>query len=158
MLACVASVLYNLVVSVKTNMQQKIKKYLGVNDLLLLAALLVAAALIWNTVQAMQRNYHLQQKYSQLQAEVELLELENQNMRYNIAYLKTDAYLELAAREKFDKAAAGESMVHLPNTKAEATPTAAKRQVPTAKEKQTGWQANINDWWQFLQGRKQHQT
>ncbi len=135
-------------------MKQKLLKHFGFNDLLLIGALLVALALVWNTVSAMQRNYYLQQKFDKLQAEVDLLEVENQNLGYNINYLKTDSYLELAAREKFSKAASGETLVYLPNTKAAAQVQAGEVQKQTPDNKSTGWQGNLVDWWLFLQGRE----
>ena len=62
-------------------MKNGISKYVSFNDLLLVGALLVALALAWNTVTAMQRNYRLQQKYDQLETEVDLQNLENQNLK-----------------------------------------------------------------------------
>lgn len=134
-------------------MIDKIKKHVGSNDLILVVALLIALGLAWNTISAMQRNYYLQQKYNQLKAEVELIKIKNQNLRFNIAYLKSDEYLELAARDKFNKAAPGETMVYLPqNGEAEKAPiakTTAKKQIT----RQRGWRVNISDWWQFFQGK-----
>lgn len=129
-----------------------IKKYFEANDLLLLGGLLIAAGLTWNTVTAMQRNYRLQQKYDQLKAEVELQELENQNLKYNIAYLKTDDYLELAAREKFNKANPGETMVYLPSSGKEEQAAVIKSPVVAKKSEPTGWRANLQAWLKFLKG------
>ena len=134
-------------------MINKIQKYLSFNDALLIGALVVAFVIGWNTLSAMQRNYSFQQKYNRLSAEVELKVLENQNLRYKIEYLKTSGYLELAAREKFNKALPGETMVYLPNS-------GAKEQAPTVKQVSgetqkvaTGWRANVMAWRQFLNGK-----
>lgn len=133
-------------------MIQKIKKHVNSNDLILVGALLIALGLAWNTITAMQRNYFLQQKYNQLKAEVELIKVQNQNLRYNIAYLKSDEYLEVAARDKFNKAAPGETLVYLPqNGEAQKAPI-AKSTAQKQKPRQTGWRANFADWWQFFQG------
>ena len=130
------------------------KKYFRFNDLLLLGALLMALGLGWNTISAMQRNYHLQQKYDQLKAEVELQDLQNQNLRYNIAYLKTDDYRELAARDKFSKALPGETMVYLPSNGAATQAPAAKNPVVVKKVPVNhGWRGNIQAWLRFLQGK-----
>lgn len=121
--------------------------------MLLLGALLIAAGLVWNTIGAMQRNYRLQQKYDQLSSEVELLKLQNQNLRYNIAYLKTDDFLELAARDKFSKSLPGESMVYLPgNSAAVQAPIAKTKQQPKKVAEPAGWRGNMRSWWQFFQG------
>ncbi|HMS31280.1 MAG TPA: septum formation initiator family protein [Candidatus Saccharibacteria bacterium] len=130
-----------------------LKKYFTFDDLLLVGALLITLGLAWNTVTAMQRNYRLQQKYNQLQAEVSLIELENQNLRYKIAYLKTDDYLELAAREKFNKAIPGEAMVYLPGSGSAQKAPVAKSTVAPAKPQPKGWQANFASWMRFIQGK-----
>lgn len=134
-------------------MHFNIKKYISFNDLLLVGALFFALGLGWNTVSAMQRNYRLQQKFDQLKAEVELSELENQNLKYNIAYLKTDDYRELAARDKFNKALPGETMVYLPKHSSVTQAPIAKNKVQPKKVQPGGWQANVKAWWQFLQGK-----
>jgi cell division protein FtsB len=130
----------------------RITKYFGSNDLILVGALVIALGLVWSTVEVMQRNYYLQQKFNKLSAEVELQKIENQNLRYNINYLKTDDYLELAARSKFNKASPGETMVYLPKKGETEQAVVAKNKVAPARKQPTGWQANISDWWQFLQG------
>ena len=135
-------------------MQIHLKKLISFNDLLLIGSLLIALALGWNTISAMQRNYRLQQKYDQLKAEVELQELQNQNLRYNIAYLKTDDYKELAARDKFSKALPGENMVYLPGG-GTAKQAPVPKNISQAKALQSkGWQANVQAWWKFLQGKE----
>ena len=134
-------------------MQTNLRKYLSFNDLLLIGALLIALGLGWNTIGAMQRNYRLQQKYDQLKAEVELSELQNQNLKYNIEYLKTDDYLELAAREKFNKALPGETMVYLPNNAAATQAPVAKSTVAKKAEAPKGWRGNLQSWARFLQGK-----
>lgn len=131
---------------------QRLQKYVNSNDLILILALVIAGALVWNTVIAMQRNYRLQQKYERLRAEVELQELENQNLKYQIAYLKTDAFLELAARDKFSKAAPGETLVYLPGSGEENRQAVATAKQVKQAEKKTGWRGNLEAWWQFLKG------
>ncbi len=133
-------------------MQTNLRKYLSFNDFLLIGALLVALGLGWNTIGAMQRNYRLQQKYDQLRAEVELHELQNQNLKYNIEYLKTDDYRELAAREKFNKSLPGETMVYLPNNAAATQAPVAKSTVQKKTATPKGWRANLQAWVRFLQG------
>ena len=131
----------------------RIKKYFSYNDILLLGALILALGLGWNTVTAMQRNYRLQQKYDQLKAEVELEELQNENLKYNIAFLKTDDYLELAARDKFNKALPGETLVYLPsNSEAKRAPV-AKNTTSRKQNEATGWRTNVRAWWDFLRGK-----
>lgn len=135
-------------------MPLNLKKYFDFNDLLLLGALLIALGLGWNTVTAMQRNYRLQQKYDQLKAEVELAELQNQNLKYQIAYLKTEDYQELAAREKFNKALPGEHLVYLPGSGAARQAPVAKNTATSSKPVPQGWKGNLQAWWKFLRGKE----
>ena len=135
-------------------MTENFKKYFKFDDLLLVGALLIALGLAWNTVSAMQRNYRLQQKYNQLQAEVSLLGLENQNLKYKINYLKTDDFLELSARDKFNKAIEGETMVYLPNSGEPQKALVAKSAVISKKPQAKGWQGNLASWVNFLKGRQ----
>ena len=137
-------------------MTNNLRKYLSFDDVLLLGALLIALGLAWNTVTAMQRNYRLQQKYNQLYAEVELYELENQNLKYNIEYLKTDDYLELAAREKFNKAIEGETMVYLPKSGNTQQSPVVKNAVKEEKAVKQDWRVNLRAWWNFLLARNIH--
>ena len=128
----------------------RLKKYFSFNDMLLLGTLVLALGLGWNTITAMQRNYRLQQKYNLLQAEVELEELQNENLKYNIAYLNTNDYLEIAARDKFNKALPGETMVYLPSTSTSKRAAVAKKTVLQKQAKETGWRANVQAWWSFF--------
>ena len=131
----------------------QIKKYFSFNDILLLAALVLALSLGWNTVTAMQRNYRLQQKYDQLKAEVELEQLQNENLKYNIAYLKTNDYLELAARDKFNKALPGETLVYLSGNSVAKRAPVAKNTTQQKQNDTKGWRSNVSAWWSFLRGR-----
>jgi len=134
-------------------MINKIQKYLSFNDALLIGALVVAFVIGWNTLSAMQRNYSLQQKYNRLSAEVELKELENQNLKYKIEYLKTSGYLELAAREKFNKALPGETLVYLPNSGSEEQAPTVRQVSGETQKVATGWRANVMAWREFLNGK-----
>ncbi len=139
-------------------MKQQLSRYFSFNDALLVGALLVGLALVWNTVTTMQYNYYLQQKYDNLKAEVDLQELQNQNLKYNIAYLKTDDYLELAARDKFNKAAPGENLVYLPDNGTSQSAPVAKNTAQPKKVEPHGWKTNVQSWWHFLQGKDSNQT
>ena len=134
-------------------MYSRISKIFNITDVLLIGALLVAIALGWNTVSAMQQNYRLQQKYNQLETEVSLAEIENQNIKYKIAYLKTDDYLELAAREKFNKVIPGEAMVYLPGSGSAQKAAVAKSTVAPTSPQPKGWKANLASWVRFVQGK-----
>lgn len=135
-------------------LKHTLQRYLNSNDLILVLALVVGAALGWNTIVAMQKNYRLQQKYNSLKAEVDLQEIENQNLKYQIAYLKTDAFLELAARDKFNKAAPGETMVYLPGSGEAQRQAVATSKTAAKVNNPEGWRGNLNAWWNFIRGKQ----
>lgn len=82
--------------------------------LLLVVGAALAFLLVWQAASAALENYALQREVDELRSEVELLELENQSISYNIAYFKTDSYLDLAARENFNLKSPGEKVLYVP--------------------------------------------
>lgn len=106
-------------------MHENLTKIFNNKTLSFAVFLVLAASLTWNTVKVIQRNFELQQQVNNLTGEVELLKVKNQNKKYQIEYFKSNVFLELAAREKFKKAAAGEKVVNLPkDTTVESADTA----------------------------------
>lgn len=69
----------------------------------------------WSAVKSIQSNYELQKKIVRLQQEIREQELENENLALQNQYLETDAFLELAVRRQFGKAAVGERVYLVPN-------------------------------------------
>ncbi len=90
------------------------KSLLSSTQFSIAVAAIIAASLIYSTVKAVQKNYALQAQVDELAEEISLLELENENLKLGIEYYKTDTYLELEARQKFNKSAAGEKVLLLP--------------------------------------------
>lgn len=129
---------------------QKISKYFRSSNLVPLGVLFVALGLAWNTVVAMQRNYRLEQQYKQLASEVELLELENQNMKYQIEYTKSDDFKELAARSKLGRAFHGESLVYINGKKEVAKKVVSQPDKKEVVEDSANWRSNLQSWWQFF--------
>jgi cell division protein FtsB len=131
---------------------QKIKLLLHplteLNNLVFAVAIVIAISLIWNTISAIEQNFELQTKVDALSEEVSLLELENENLRLSNEYYKTDAYLELAARDKLDKVAAGESVLVLPDYSDLEIPTDLPSQQGTGPE--ASEISNFDEWLYFL--------
>ena len=98
----------------------KISKYLvqlnDVRTLGLVAFGVIVLLVTWSGVKAVQTNYDLQKQISNLTAENQVRELENQNLRLKDEYLKTDQFLELAARRQFGLAAPGEKVLLVPKS------------------------------------------
>lgn len=94
-----------------------IKEYYTLDNIVLLAALLMALGFIWSTMSALQSNYVLQRQVDVLKSEVEASRLQASNLELENAYFASNEYQELQARKKFGKAASGEHMLILsPNT------------------------------------------
>lgn len=130
-------------------MHENLTKIFNNKTLSFVVFLILAASLTWNTVKVIQRNFELQQQVNKLVGEVELLKLQNQNTKYEIEYFKSDVYLELAAREKFQKARAGEKVINLPkDTTVELADTA---QADTEEDDSS----NFDKWMSFLFNREQ---
>lgn len=120
------------------------------NTLLYVVALLIALSLSWNTARVIERNYALEQEVDSLEEEIAILDLENQNLKFNIEYYKTDDFLEIAAKEKFNKRASGERVAVFEKDEFEPTNTALTYQPDEEPEQAPDYQENFNAWWDFL--------
>lgn len=117
------------------------------NQIVQVVGIVICISLVWNTVKVVQKNYGLQAQVDKLKTEIEILELENQNLTYNIAYFNTDEFLELAAREKFNQKAPGERVVALP--KDDAVYTSPEDEAESEVQKPQ-YKENLEQWLYFL--------
>ncbi len=128
---------------------EKITNYIQ-KDLAVMALFgLVALSVIWNTVKIIQKNYTLQLDIGQLEGEVSLMDLENQNLAYQIEYYKTDEFLELEARRKFNLAATGEKVLYLPKQQVGANSASSS---PSTKKDTIRTKTNLDLWIEFFRG------
>jgi cell division protein FtsB len=97
-------------------MFRHIRTYFNLNNTILLVAVLLAISWMWGTMEALQKNFMLQQRVNQMANEVELLDLEAQTSAFQQRYLRSNEYLELAAREHLGKVAPGEKVLVLPES------------------------------------------
>ena len=127
-------------------------EYLTYNNLVLLAALLIAAGWAWGSLQVMQRNYSLQREVDYKKKELQLAELQKDNLRLENKYYQTDEYKELALRESLGLVMPGEKLLVLPeNSDAAkaADTTASTTGTSTTTTQKT---SNIEQWLNFLFG------
>jgi cell division protein FtsL len=115
---------------------------------LFIGTVVAAVYIAVNTVHVIARNWQLQQEIATLRGEIELLSAENERLSYDIAYFKTDQYLEQAARQKLNLKAPGET-VTVVGSAGPAAPTEKSSQ-PAAGSPKSNWQA----WIDFLSGRQ----
>ncbi len=136
-------------------MLEKLRTYFETKNITFFLFILIAFSLSWSTIKVIQKNYDLQQQVQTLEEEVALLDLENINLKLNIEYFKTDAFLELEARAKFNKADTNESVVLLPKDINPEITFEEDLSAPTPLPEQTGVTSNFNAWLDFLSGREQ---
>ena len=123
----------------------------------LLAFGFIAILVTWSGVKSIQTNYDLQKQISKLSQENSVQKLTNSNLQLRTQYLKTDEYLELAARRQFGKAAPGETVYIVPKKVALArTVAVAKHKDPkkVIEDNKPSYQKNLEAWQNFFFGEK----
>lgn len=90
------------------------KKFFETKTAVTALFVIIALSLTYNTVKVVQRNYTLQQRVDELTDQVALVEVQNQNLAFNIEYYQTDEYLEVEAKRRFNLAEKGERVIFLP--------------------------------------------
>ena len=131
-------------------MFKRLKPFITLNNGILAVALLITVSWVWGTVDAIERNFTLQQQVDSITQQNGYAELENETLKFQQAYYKTNEYLELSARERLNKALPGEKVLILPpNTISSTPPTEVKSTVvPLSKR------SNFEQWMYFLFGNK----
>jgi|AntRauTorckE6833_2_1112554.scaffolds.fasta_scaffold34686_2 cell division protein FtsB len=124
-------------------------KYLTLNNLVVVAALIVAAGWAWGALQMMERNYALQASLDDKQRELEVLQIDTETVRLQQRYYQTEEYLELAARDRLGLAFPGERVLILPPNTKEADETSVLSQETPAQQTPPG---NFQQWMNFLFG------
>ncbi|MDO8335577.1 MAG: hypothetical protein Q7T74_02205 [Candidatus Saccharibacteria bacterium] len=122
-----------------------VKEYYTLDNIVLLAAILMAIGFIWSTMGALQNNYVLQRQVDILRSTVEESRLESDTLQLENTYFASDEFLELQARQQFGKAAPGEHMIILPaNTASDTVTTNAN------KSRDISTISNFQSWLNFF--------
>jgi len=106
-------------------MKEKLKKHSesvqsyarSLKDVRTLGVLVFVGVLLlmtWSGIKVVETNYALQKQINELQQETDVVALQNETLRLRNEYYKTDAYLDLAARQNFGLALPGETEVLVP--------------------------------------------
>ena len=127
----------------ETKTKISLRKHLTRGNLFLLAVLVIAVLFAFGSVQAMQKNYSLQAQVDSGQLDNDMQAVANENLRLQQAYFKTNEFLELQARDKLNKAFAGERMVWLPTTD-------QVTNIDTGSATPTSTTSNFEQWMGFL--------
>lgn len=112
----------------------------------LVLMVVIAAVAVWMAmvIQVLNNNYKLQRQVDNAKLDSQMLELENQNLRLEQLYYRTDEYMELSARSLLGKALPGEHLVVLPRV---SYASKAKRSGGAVVTK-----SNFDQWLDFLFG------
>jgi cell division protein FtsB len=120
----------------------------------LLAMLFVAISVTYSSAKIIHKNYQLEQQITALQQENALQDQVNQNQKLTNEYYKTDAYLDLAARKFFNKAAPGEILILVPEEVAMSCTTPVPDTSKDGETTQTPtFIQNWRTWLNFLSGK-----
>ena len=139
---------------------KKQKKHLSdVRNVVTYLFVLIVLAIAWSSVKTIQNNYDLQKSISTLNQQNEVIRLTNQNIDLQNKYLKTDQYLEMAARQNLGLAAPGEKVLLVPKNIAlkyvdpSLSTQIAVNTAPTL-DNRPKYIRNLETWRDFLLGRK----
>ena len=127
-----------------------IKTVADTKNLGLYALAIIALSVTWSSIKIINKNYELEKQISQLQQEVEVQDQLNKNQRLKNEYFKTDAFLDLASRRYFGKAAPGEKVIIVPKDVAakyvhpEPTVTETAKKISTSPVFIQNWQGWID--------------
>ena len=129
------------------------RHYATIQNGALALALLIALSWSWGTVTTLQKNFQLQQQVDSLDQDVQFADLQNQNLKFQQNYLRSDEFLELTAREKLGKVAPGEKVIVLPDSSAIRDMAGQESAAIPSSVKPS----NFSQWMQFLFGDKKPQ-
>ena len=130
-------------------MQDWIHKLQQSKNFIAIVGLLLVAWLAYSTTKVIFKNYELAQQIGQLEDEIALLQLQNENLKFEIQFYKTDAYLELQARDKLNKVESGEKLLILPRDRYE---NLALADDVTDTDDSPPAISNFKEWMKFLSG------
>ncbi|MDO4774064.1 MAG: hypothetical protein Q4A37_02990 [Candidatus Saccharibacteria bacterium] len=119
--------------------------YLTLNNVVVATAFLIALGWVWGSIEAMQRNYELQQMVVTKRRQVEVETLQVALLGYEGKYYESTEYLDMEARRRFGLGTPGEKQLIVPSTDETTTKEAA--QPP-----QTTPTSNFQQWMNLLFG------
>lgn len=131
-------------------------KYMTLNNVVVVVALVIGAGWVWGSVSVMQRNYDLQKELTYKRNQLQLAELETANLQLQNRYYQTREYKELAVRENLGLVSPGESVLILPdNSAAVKLADQASEPVVTVPTEDL---SNFQQWINFLFGSRSNSS
>ena len=124
------------------------RDYLTVNNIVIVAAALLAISWAWGSIESMQQNYELQRAVDNKKQQLEVEKLKVALLSYEAKYYESEEYQELAVRQRLGKGIPGEKQLIIPSTD---TTNPAQN---TATNPQPV--SNFQQWMNFLFGGNAH--
>lgn len=124
------------------------RDYLTVNNIVIVAAALLAISWAWGSIESMQQNYELQRAVDNKKQQLEVEKLKVALLSYEAKYYESEEYQELAVRQRLGKGIPGEKQLIVPSTD---TTNPAQN---TATNPQPV--SNFQQWMNFLFGGNAH--
>lgn len=112
-------------------------------------AVVVCLVWTWGAISAMSRNWELEQRIVSKKRELAILQLEIETIELENQYYASEEYQELAAREKRNKIAEGETMIYLPENTDYAK---HKNNIIEEPEEESEEKSNFEQWISFIFG------
>ena len=143
----------------KINYQKKISHFLNrMSDVRFSTQVLfviIVLLISWSGVKSIQANYGLQKQINELDQQNKISQMENDNLRLQNEYYKSNQYLELSARRNFGLAAPGEKVIVIPQSVALAYVANVKLDngQQDGSSKKTAIQNNAQSWLNFFLNR-----
>lgn len=128
-----------------------LRKFIDQRRVISIIAIIFIVYGTYATVRVISRNYKLQQEVDELQEEVELLDLQNKELEYRIAYYRTDAFIDKEARDKLGLQAPGEHVVIFSDKiPRELNTPKTKEQIAAEQSFSERSLSNLDQWLYFL--------
>ena len=128
-------------------------RYVTMNNVVLAAAAVIAISWAWASVQAVQRNYALQQEVDDKHRQEQLIRLQTENLQYEQRYYQSREYQTLEVKRRLGLAEPGEKLLVLPpNSEAAKAADSADQAATVAVRADTTPPAPFQQWMDFLFG------
>ena len=124
------------------------RDYLTVNNIVIVAAALLAISWAWGSIESMQQNYELQRAVDNKKQQLEIEKLKVALLSYEAKYYESEEYQELAVRQRLGKGIPGEKQLIVPSTDT-TNPTQNTATTPQPI-------SNFQQWMNFLFGGNAH--
>ena len=128
-------------------------EYLTLNNVVLAIAAMIAISWAWSSVEAVQRNYALQHEVDDKHRQLQLMQLQTENLKYEQRYFKSHEYQTLEAKRRLGLAEPGERVLVLPaNSDAIKAADAAELRASNQLPDETPPPPPFEQWMEFLFG------